>query len=225
MHATSKIIWSDEENAHMIKMRLAKFTNQEIADSVKRPRSTVQHHLVFLMGKIAPEELEAIQRQNLRQNRAGLHRDEFVAGQFVQSTRADPFWTTERDEQIVQMRIVEKMSFAAIGEKIGRHQSSVADRIQKILAGNTSVSRSATDAAGERQSWRLKAQSRPPGPVPKNPGPAPSPYAPWWRKCLGESCGKLFWSASSLNRICQRCKKDGNEIVRGGTAEFALHIR
>jgi hypothetical protein len=35
----------------------------------------------------------------------------------------------------VQMRVVEKLSFAAIGEKIGRHQSSVADRIQKILAG------------------------------------------------------------------------------------------
>jgi hypothetical protein len=224
MPATSKIIWSDEENAHLIKMRLAKFTNQEIADSVNRPRSTVQQHLVFLMGKMAPEELEAIQRQNLRQNRASLYRDEFVAGQFVQSTRADPFWTTERDEQIVQMRVVEKLSFAAIGEKIGRHQNSVADRIQKILAGNTSVQRSASDIADERKSWRLKAQSRPPGPVPKNPGPAPSPHAPWWRKCLGEGHKAYWWSPSAAVRICPRCKKDGNELVRGGTAEFALHL-
>jgi DNA-binding NarL/FixJ family response regulator len=52
MPATSKIIWSDEENADLIKMRLAKFTNQEIAYSVNRPRSTVQQHLVFLMGKM-----------------------------------------------------------------------------------------------------------------------------------------------------------------------------
>jgi hypothetical protein len=224
MPATQKIIWSPEEDAHLIKMRLAKFTNQEIADSVRRPRSTVGFRLLCLMPKMTPEQLSAIQRQNLRQNRASLYRDAFVAGPFVQSHREDPFWTQWRDEQIMHLRDVERLSFAAIGEKIGRHQSSVADRIAKIRAGKTAAEKEPTSIADERQSWRLKAQSRPPGPVPKNPGPAPSPHAPWWRKCLGESCGRLFWSASSLNRICQRCKKDGNELVRGGTQEFSLHL-
>ena len=117
------------------------------------------------------------------------------------------------DAVIVQMR-AENISFAKISEITGLAPSTARDRMAKFGPPKK--------VAENRLPGRAKVQGRPPGPVPNNPGPAPSPNVPWWRRCLGESCGRVFWSLSAVNRICPRCKGSGNELVRGGTAEYRL---
>ncbi len=119
------------------------------------------------------------------------------------------------DKTIIEMR-AEGQSFAKISEATGLAPSTARDRLAKLGPPKK--------VEENRLPGRAKVQGRPPGPVPKNPGPAPSPHDPWWRKCLGEGHKAYWWSPSAAVRICPRCKCSGNDVVRGGTGEYRLAL-
>jgi DNA-binding CsgD family transcriptional regulator len=253
MPITVKIIWKPEEDERIIAMRNAGHNNQEIADAVGRPRSTVGHRLTHLLGARTKQEIGAIisaqNRENLfwtKDKDAEIVRlrsegksykaiGEVIGcghttvfnrlwkldgkGKHVPEARvfADEFWTDELFESIAKMRS-EGKSLRMIGTIIGRHESTICENLRRRKSEQQSRTPK-QHGIGRADFFR-----RPTGPTPQTPDANPNPLGPAYRKCLGDECGRVFWSSSAAVRICNRCKKDGNEAVRGGTAEYRLML-
>ena len=218
MPATVKIHWTEAEDAHLLTLRAQGYTNQQIADSVGRPRATIGHRLVALKAQHSPEKLAELRTNHEKRP----HGPAPAANVAVMSPRGDAFWTDEMDERIASLRS-SGLSYRAIGEVIGRHESTVWDRLMLLLQRKQGLAVK-PGPLDRKTSGRADFMRRPCGPTPAKPDASPHPREPAWRRCLGDECGRVFWSSSSLNRICPRCKKDGNELVRGGTQEFSLHL-
>jgi hypothetical protein len=159
MPATVKIHWTEAEDAHLLTLRAQGYTNQQIADSVGRPRTTIGHRLVALKAQHSPENLAELRWDRL------------------------------------MLLLQRKQGLAVKPGPLDRKTSGRADFMR-----------------------------RPCGPTPAKPDASPHPREPAWRRCLGDECGRVFWSQSAGVRICPRCKGAGNETVRSGTGEFCLHL-
>jgi len=219
MPATVKIHWTEAEDAHLLNLRAQGYTNQQIADSVGRPRTTIGHRLVALKAQHSPEKLAELRAFHDKRPQGQAP----VANLATLSPRGDAFWTDEMDERITSLRS-NGLSYRAIGEAIGRHESTVWDRLMLLLQRKQGLAVK-PGPLDRKTSGRADFMRRPCGPTPSKPDASPHPREPAWRRCLGDECGLVFWSRSADNRICPRCKGGGNELVRGGTPEFALHIR
>lgn len=225
MPATVKIIWSGEEDELMVKMRLLGRKNQEIADALGRPRSTVGHHLLKLLKELPPEELEKIRIRAVETPP--------LLRLAVPSPRAGVFWTPEMDDYITKQRQAD-VSYRRIGEAIGRHESSVWDRVMK-LAERQMTAPASSSAFPKTAAPRGRADffRRPPGPVPANPDPPKSPLDPGYRKCLGADHrgAPYFWSPSGAVRICPNCKRNqsrpdhhGSGSAVADVGSYVLHL-
>jgi hypothetical protein len=225
MPATVKIVWTEEEDAHLLKLRRLGYSNERIAESVGRPRSTVGHRVLKLIADLSPEQLAAMgdPKTDPVEPPPVLRAD-------VLSHRAIG-WTDAMDEQITELRNG-GMSYRKIGLVVGRHESTVWDRLMKLAEQQTAApgQPAAARVAGKPRG-RADFFRRPAGPVPANPDPPASPRDPGYRKCLGADCGKFFWSPSAAVRICPNCKKNasrpdgyGNGRAIADTSEFVLRL-
>jgi transposase len=253
MPITVKIIWKQEEDDLLIALRKAGYNNEQIGKEVGRPRSTVGHRLTRLLGNRSEQEIGAVisavtristfwtpekDAELISMREAGKSYkaigDRLGCGHTTVFSRlcklqflpkhvpspkvyADEFWTDELFARIDQMRS-EGMSIRLIGEKIGRHESTICEHLR--------LRKPAQEAGTTPKHGGCRADffRRPTGPIPKVPDASPSPRAPAYRRCLGDECGRVFWSASAAVRICPRCKGGGNETVRGGSAEYRLML-
>jgi DNA-binding CsgD family transcriptional regulator len=219
MPATVKIHWTEAEDAHLLNLRAHGYTNKQIADSVRRPRTTVGHRLIKLKAQHTPEKLAELRAFHDKRPQGQAP----VANLATLSPRGDAFWTDEMDERITSLR-ARGLSYRAIGEEIGRHESTVWDRLMLLLQRKQGAWQSNQGRLDRKTSGRADFMRRPCGPTPAKPDASPHPREPAWRRCLGDECGRVFWSQSAGVRICPRCKGAGNETVRSGTGEFCLHL-
>lgn len=225
MPATVKIIWTEEEDAHLLKLRRLGYSNERIAESVGRPRSTVGHRVLKLFADLSPEQLAT-----MGDPQTDPVEPPPVLRAHVLSHRAIG-WTDAMDEQITELR-KGGMSCRKIGLVVGRHESTVWDRLMKLAEQQTAApGQPAAARVSGKPSGRADFFRRPAGPVPANPDPPKSPREPGWRKCLGVDCGEHFWSPSAAVRICPKCKKNasrpdgyGNGRAIADTAEFVLRL-
>lgn len=225
MPATVKIIWTEEEDAHLLKLRRLGYSNERIAESVGRPRSTVGHRVLKLFADLSPEQLAT-----MGDPQTDPVEPPPVLRAHVLSHRAIG-WTDAMDEQITELR-KGGMSYRKIGLVVSRHESTVWDRLMKLSEQQTAAPGppAAAMVAGKPRG-RADFFRRPSGPVPANPDPPKSPREPGWRKCLGVDCGEHFWSPSAAVRICPKCKKNasrpdgyGNGRAIADTAEYVLRL-
>lgn len=227
MPATVKIEWSKEEDGHLLKLKEAGYSNQAIADSVGRPRSTVGHRLLELFDAMPKEKSAELRRWRPSPNTpAPTLRNEFL------SARASDWWTEEIDAQITELR-QNGMAYARIGLIIGRNGKTVYERLIKLSATEVLVETSSKPRGFMKfqGSGRADYQPRPAGPAPSNPEPPKNPRSAGWRKCLGDDCGRFFWSPNAGCRRCERCRKlltrsdghgDGSRVI--DTPELCLHL-
>lgn len=222
-----QIVWTAEEDAHLLTLRQDGYTNVQIAESVGRPRSTVSKRLVVLTDlRNTPDD-------------AGLTRSVRPAcpPPALPIEKKSPTlrrWSAEEDDLITDLRR-QGLSYVVIGEMVGRGYTSVFCRLQK-LSEYRCVEQPAPQKEGESKFSKKfgpprRSPLRPTGPAPSKPDPSPDPRAPAWRKCLGDGCGKVWWSPSAAVRICQECKKSLSRVDhhRNGSAvanitEHRLHL-
>ena len=241
MPATVKIVWTEEEDAHLLKLRWLGYRIEQIAESVGRPRSTVGHRVLKLIADLSPEQL------------AKMGDPQTDPVELPPLLRADALshlaigWTDAMDEQITELRNG-GMIYRKIGLVVGRHESTVWARLMKLAEQQTAApgppaaARVASNPRGRADFFRRPAGPvpanpdppkirRPASPIPANPDPPKSPREPGWRKCLGVDCGEHFWSPSAAVRICPKCKKnssrpdrDGNCQATAYAAEYVLRL-
>lgn len=228
--ADKQIQWTADEDAHLLKLRRAGYTNDQIAESVGRPRSTVAKRIVILVDRHRLTA-SADEQPVLRSKPIG------PAPVFPKekSSPARRCWTPEEDHLITDLRR-QGLSYVVIGELVGRGYTSVFCRLQKLSEYRFVYPPAPQKAAesGFSKKYgpsRVEWPHRPPGPAPSKPDPSPDPRAPAWRKCLGDGCGKVWWSPSAAVRICPACKRslsrvdhhhDGRAVAN--TTEYRLHL-
>ncbi len=227
MPATVKIEWSKAEDDHLLKLKDAGYSNQAIADSVGRPRSTVGHRLLELFDAMPKDESTALRKcRPSPKTPAPTLRHDFL------SARASDWWTDEIDAQITELR-QNGMAYARIGLIIGRNGKTVYERLIKLSATEVLVEIQSKPRGFMKfqGSGRADYQPRPAGPSPENPDPPRSPRSAGWRKCLGDNCGRFFWSPNAGCRRCERCKKaltrsydHGNGRSVDDRLEMCLHL-
>lgn len=227
MPATVKIVWTKEEDAHLLKLRRLGYSNERIAQSVGRARSTVGHRVLKLIADLSPEQLAAMgDTQPAPVEPPPLLRADVLSHRAIG-------WTDAMDAQVTELR-KSGMRYRKIGLVVGRHESTVWDRLMKLAEQKTAApgQPAAARVAGKPRG-RADFFRRPAGPVPANPDPPASPHDPGYRKCLGIYHWGVphFWSPSAAVRICPTCKKNasrpdgyGNGRAIADTAEFVLRL-
>ncbi len=203
MSAPTRIAWTAEENNHLLACKLQGYQVSQIADSIGRPRSTVGQRIKALIGQL-PEH-EQWQYSTKRPIPPG-HPPTLAA---EHSSAMIYGWTPEMDAKAIELRGL-GWSYARIGKVVGREQSRVNDRLMK-LAKIGLTKREERREPKERvfapKEGRADFFRRPAGPAPENLSPPLDPRRPGWRKCLGDNCGRVFWSPSAAVRRCEKCKK------------------
>lgn len=224
-----RILWTEEEDAHMVKLCQAGYTGAEIAEAVGRPRGTVSKRLAL----ISPMRKTAGDGESCLRTKPTAPAPALPAA--VASKKNG--WTPELDEQILELRR-SGGTFLRIADTVGRGHSSVWKRIMELTEANGAAPAPANpeDVPKKRKPWgsgRADFFRRPAGPVPANPDPPASPRDPGYRKCLGIYHRGVphFWSPSAAVRICPTCKKNasrpdgyGNGRAIADTAEFVLRL-
>ena len=229
MPATVKILWTKEEDDHLLALRRAGYKNSEIALSVGRPRSTVGHRITDLIRGLSDEEVEELKYSGEPPSvPPPTLRAEHISMKFD----AAHLWTDELDARIVELR-ASGLSVKKVSELVGRVETTVYDRLIKLarLARCTPEEQKTHTRSTKYGSGRADYFRRPDGPPPDKPDVMPNPRAPAWRRCLGDACGRVFWSPNGGIRICTKCRHanmrtDGNraESRPVDTPEFSLRF-
>ena len=224
MSAPTRIAWTAEENLHLLSLKLQGYQVSQIADSIGRPRSTVGQRINALIGQL-PEH-EQWQYSEKRQIPPG-HPPTLDAKHSSAMIRG---WTPEMDAKAIELRGL-GWSYARIGKVVGREQSRVNDRLMKLAKIGLTKREAPKERVLAPKDGRADFFRRPAGPAPENPSPPRDPRKPGWRKCLGDNCGRVFWSPSAAVRRCEKCKKlytrsdghgDGSRVI--DTPELCLHL-
>ena len=226
MPATAKIVWTAEEDEHLIKLHLMGYSNNRIAESVGRPRSTVGNRMRKVIADLSPE-----QRAEMGNPMPTPSVPPPMLRAEVISHRAAG-WTDAMDAQITALRN-SGMSYRKIGLAVGRHETTVWDRLMKLPeeASEAPTRPAEPPAKAKYGSGRADFFRRPDGPPPDKPDSSPNPRDPAWRRCLGDNCGRVFWSPSAAVRRCTKCKSmysrcdghgDGSRV--DDRSELCLHL-
>lgn len=227
MSAHIRIVWTPEEDRHLLALKLQRYQVRQIAESVGRPRSTVCQRIRALIRQMSPSE--QLQYSAKRPVPTGIpttlstdHKSQMAGG-----------WTPDLDAKAIELRGL-GWSYARIGAVVGRNQNRVNDRLKKLAEIGIKKREEPKERVflpKEDSSYFLK---RPAGPVPDNPEPPKSPWHPGWRTCLTclyDGYIKYFWSPSAAVRRCEKCKRmfarcesngDGRRI--DDRLELSLHI-
>lgn len=224
-----RILSTEEEDAHMLKLRQAGYSCVQIADSVGKARSTISKRLAV----ISPMRKTAVDGEACIRTKPTAPAPALPAA--VASKKNG--WSKELDEQILELRR-SGCTFLRIADTVGRGLSSVWKRIMELTEANGSAPAPANPAAVPKErkprgAGRADFFRQPAGPVPANPDPPASPRDPGYRKCLWIYHRGVphFWSPSAAVRICPTCKKNasrpdgyGKGRAIADTAEFVLRL-
>lgn len=224
MSAPTKISWTDEENNHLLACKLQGYQVSQIADSIGRPRSTVGQRIKALILQLqAHEQAQYAEKQPIPPDHpptlSAEHTSAMIYG-----------WTPEMDAKAIELRGL-GWSYARIGKVVGREQSRVNDRLQKLAKMGITKREAPKERVFLPREGRADFLRRPAGPVPENPDTPKSPRHPGWRTCLTAGCGKYFWSESAAVRRCEKCKRmfarcdghgDGTRV--DDRLEMCLHL-
>lgn len=224
MSAPTRISWTDEENNHLLACKLHGYQVSQIADSIGRPRSTVGQRIKALILQLqAHEQAQYAEKRPVPPDHppalAAEHTSAMIYG-----------WTPEMDAKAIELRGL-GWSYARIGKIVGREQSRVNDRLQKLAKIGLTKREEPKERVFIPRDGRADFFRRPAGPVPENPDPPKSPRHPGWRTCLTAGCGKYFWSESAAVRRCEKCKRmlarcdghgDGTRV--DDRLEMCLHL-
>lgn len=224
MSAPTRIAWTAEEDHHLLSLKLQGYQVAQIADSIGRPRSTVGQRIKALILQLpAHEQAQYAEKRPVPHDHpptlAAEHTSAMIYG-----------WTPEMDAKAIELRCL-GWSYARIGKVVGREQSRVNDRLQKLAKIGVTKREAPKERVFLPIDGRADFLKRPAGPAPENPDPPKSPRHPWWRKCLTDGCGQYFWSESAAVRRCEKCKRmfarcesngDGRRI--DDRLELSLHL-
>lgn len=224
MNAPIRILWTTEEDQHLLALKLQGYRFVQIAESVGRPRSTVSQRINALISQMSPRE--QMQYSVMRPVPPGIP----SALSTDQKSQMAGGWTPDLDAEAIELRAL-GWSYARIGAVVGKNQNRVNDRLKKLAEIGITKKEAPKERVFIPKEDRADFLKRPAGPAPENPDPPKSPRHPWWRKCLTEGCGKYFWSETASNRRCEKCKRafarcedkwDGRRI--DDRLELSLHL-
>lgn len=199
MPATVKIIWTAEEDAHLMALRKLGYTNQQIGCSVGRPRATVGFRIASLIEKLPPEQHEAMRNRGPSPNEPAP-----TLRTSALSMRVDG-WTKEVDDKIRYLR-ADGYAYRRIGKLVGRSESAVYARLIKLGVTGSIRQETKKQPVIDKSTVIAEPFRIPAGPVPSRPDEFPHPNKPAWRTCLGDGCGRVFYSPNGGVRRCPRCK-------------------
>lgn len=224
MSAPTRIVWTPEEDRHLLSLKLQGYQVRQIAESVRRPISTVSKRISALISQMSLSE--QLQYSATRPVPTGITPT-------LSTDQTSPMicgWTPEMDAKAIELRGL-GWSYAMIGAVVGRNQSSVNARLMKLAKIGLTKREEPKERVFIPREGRADFLKRPAGPVPENPDPPKSPRHPGWRSCLTAGCGKYFWSPSAAVRRCEKCKRmfnicDGRGEGRSidDRLELSLHL-
>jgi len=227
MSAPTRIVWTPEEDRHLLSLKLQGYQVRQIAESVRRPRSTVSQRISALISQMSPTQ--QLHYSSMRLVPPG--KPPALCAEHTSSMTVG--WTPEMDSKAIKLRGL-GWSYVRIGAVVGKNKNCVNGRLQKLAKIGLTKREEQKERVSIPREGRADFLKRPAGPIPANPDPPKSPRDPGYRTCLtclANGRTKYFWSQSGAVRRCESCKRmfnicDGRGEGRSidDRLELSLHL-